>query len=68
MTDTQDTCTSSKSGRHFFSNIVMTKADFEPVEYGASAEDTRYKRVEYVILACNCAAAKKSRVDVSGVN
>lgn len=60
-----DICPSSKSGRHFFSNIVMTKADFEPTEYGAKAEDTRYKRVEYVILACNCAAAIKTRVKLA---
>jgi hypothetical protein len=41
---------------------VSTKAEFEPVEYGKTAEDTRYKRVEYVTSVCSCGYSQKKRL------
>lgn len=60
----KEDCPYNVKGRHYFVNAVGNgiKADFEPVEYGKTAEDTLYRRVEYSLLACNCSATIKSRV------
>lgn len=57
-------CPNSKTGRHYYTTVVMTKSDFEPQEYGESAEQTLYKRVEYTTLACNCGVVVKRKVRV----
>lgn len=55
-------CPSSKSGKHYFMNPPTYRTDFEPVQYGESAEDTLYKRVEYTISVCACGMSVKRRV------
>lgn len=54
-------CPSSRSRKHYFT-MFQVKADFEPVEFGLAAEDTKYKRVEYSYLFCNCGASKKKKI------
>lgn len=60
----QQDCPNSSDRRHFFKFSVGSgiKSDFEPVEYGKSAADTLYKRVEYSYLSCACGATKKTKV------
>jgi len=57
-------CPNSKTGKHYYTTVVLTKSDFEPQSFGDSAEDTLYKRVEYTTLACTCGAVRKSRVQL----
>ena len=38
------------------------KNDFEIVEFGKSASETLYRRVEYTYLACPCGQTKKNKV------
>lgn len=61
----KENCPNSKSMKHYYVTVVQTKADFEPTQYGQSAADTLYKRVEYTILACSCGEVKKERVAIS---
>ena len=57
-------CPNSRDSKHHFTYSVGggTKADFIPVSYGESAEETTYKRVEYSLLACSCGVVKKQRL------
>lgn len=48
--------------------LQQVKADFVPVEYGQSSEDTLYKRVEYAILSCGCGEAVKKVIVKNGEN
>lgn len=57
-----DTCTYYDRHKFTYSLGSGTKSDFEPVEYGNSAEDTLYKRVEYSLLACPCGTVMKKRL------
>lgn len=63
----EDNCPYNKQGRHYFTNAVGSgvKADFEPVEFGASAADTLYRRVEYSLIGCNCGVVLKEKVRVA---
>jgi uncharacterized protein (UPF0212 family) len=66
MADFTD-CPNCRDGTHsyFISVGSGLKSDFEPVSYGDSAEDTRYKRVEYSYMACKmCGQAIKRKVRV----
>lgn len=57
-------CPSRANGTHSFTYSVGggTKIEYEPVEYGASQEDTRYKAVSYSYLACSCGQTMKKKV------
>lgn len=57
-------CPTSRDGLHHYTYSVGSglKADFEPVEYGKSAEDTLYRRVESSMLACSCGLVLKQRI------
>jgi hypothetical protein len=67
MTD-QDNCPTSRDGQHNYFITVGSglKSDFEPVQYGESAADTLYRRVEFSYMACKCGQAIKRKVQVEG--
>lgn len=53
--------------RHNF-YVFQIKADFEPIMYGDTAQETAYKRIEYAYMYCGCGEVlKKVRVK-SGEN
>ena len=58
-------CPSSPSGRHSLGGTFATvsyKADFEPTTYGDTAQETLYRRVEYVVSTCMCGFSSKRKV------
>lgn len=57
-----DVCANSKTGKHYFLNQPILRADFEPTQYGATAEETLYKRVEYTIGMCSCGVSRKTKI------
>jgi hypothetical protein len=58
-------CPTSPSGKHILAGSyadVKRVSDFEPVQYGAAATDTLYKRVEYSISTCQCGYSQKRKI------
>ncbi len=58
-------CPSSKSGFHYFTPFQV-RADFEATQFGMTAAETDYRRVEYNYAACGCGAMKKTKVIPEG--
>lgn len=62
-----DFCPTSPTGKHSLGGTFATvtyKAEFEPVQYGEAAEDTLYKRTEFIISTCGCGHSVKKRLKV----
>jgi hypothetical protein len=66
-----DYCPTSPSGKHTLAGTFATvsyKAEFEPVQYGKKAEDTLYRRVEYILTTCQCSYSQKRKIKVIDYN
>ncbi len=60
-------CPTGPTGKHTFAGnfaTVTQRAAFEPVSFGETAEDTLYRRVEYVITTCGCGQSWKRKVNI----
>jgi hypothetical protein len=57
-------CPVSRDGNHKFTYSIGSglKSDFEPVDFGKSADETFYRRVTYSTLCCACGKARMARV------
>ena len=47
---------------HYYKGFQQ-KSEFEPVEFGKTASDTLYRRVEYTVSVCGCGASLKKKVE-----